>query len=114
MGDEFLLIPGRTTRQGTSMNEGKTTAGYTDEVNAVQLNEADMARLGLSDGDRVRLTSAWGTVEVACRAATKGELPAGLLFMAYGDASSKLMGGETHGTGMPTSKGFEVRLERVG
>jgi formylmethanofuran dehydrogenase subunit D len=33
--------------------------------------------------------------------------------MAYGDRSSRLMGGDTHGTGMPTSKGIDVRINRL-
>jgi formylmethanofuran dehydrogenase subunit D len=36
-----------------------------------------------------------------------------LLFIAYGDMSSRLMGGDTHGTGMPDSKGIDVELEKV-
>ena len=71
-----------------------------------------MARLGLSKGDRVRLTSEHGqVVEVGITPAKKDELPEGLLFIAYGDISSRLMGGDTHGSGMPTSKGLDVELE---
>jgi hypothetical protein len=45
-----------------------------------------MARLGLSDGDRVRLTGEEGqTVQVCIVLAKKDELPGGLLFIAYGD-----------------------------
>ena len=40
----------------------------------------------------------------------RNELPPGLLFISYGDASSRLMGGETHGSGMPDSKGLDVTL----
>ena len=50
---------------------------------------------------------------VALQAAKAGELPPGLLFLPYGDLSSRLMGGDTHGTGMPNSKGFDVELEKV-
>jgi formylmethanofuran dehydrogenase subunit D len=70
-----------------------------------------MARLGLAEGDRVRLKGEHGQVEVAVTAAKKDELPEGLLFIAYGDISCKLMGGDTHGSGMPTSKGMDVELE---
>jgi len=73
----------------------------------------DMQRLGLHEGDRVRLTSEQGQVEVAVTAAKKDELPEGVLFIAYGDVSSRLMGGDTHGSGMPTSKGIDVELEVV-
>jgi formylmethanofuran dehydrogenase subunit D len=77
------------------------------------MSPEDMARLGLKAGDRVRLRSEQGQVELACQAAKKGELPSGLLFLPYGDASSRLMAGDTHGTGMPNSKGIDVELEQV-
>ena len=73
-----------------------------------------MKRLGLAAGDRVRLRTEQGAIELACQAAKAGELPPGLLFLPYGDLSSRLMGGDTHGTGMPNSKGFDVELEKVG
>ena len=77
------------------------------------LEEEDMERLGLADGDRVRLTSENGSVDVAITTAKKDELPEGLLFIAYGDISSRLMGGDTHGSGMPTSKGIDVELVKL-
>ena len=70
-----------------------------------------MEQLGLTAGDTVRLTSDFGQAEVPVIAAKRDELPAGLLFIAYGDISSRLMGGDTHGSGMPTSKGLDVELE---
>ncbi|MEE3219442.1 MAG: formylmethanofuran dehydrogenase, partial [Planctomycetota bacterium] len=70
-------------------------------------------RLGLADGEQVRLTSEFGAIEVAIKTAKGGELPEGLLFIAYGDLSSRLMGADTHGSGMPTSKGIDVELEKV-
>jgi formylmethanofuran dehydrogenase subunit D len=73
----------------------------------------DMRALNIADGDRVRMWNAFGSVEVPVEAAKGDELPPGLLFISYGDISSQLMGGETHGSGMPDSKGFEVWVERV-
>jgi formylmethanofuran dehydrogenase subunit D len=52
-----------------------------------------------------------GEVTVPCKSA-KEECPPGLLFISYGDRSCRLMGGETHGSGMPTSKGMDVFLEK--
>jgi len=87
---------------------------YQTEINTLQVAPGDMERLGLAKGDRVRLTSERGqVVEVAVTPAKKDELPEGLLFIAYGDISSRLMGGDTHGSGMPTSKGFDVSLEKI-
>ena len=111
--ETFILIPGRTSRQGTTLNEGKFSAGYVEETGTLLACPDDMARLGLADGDHVRLRSEQGAVELPCEAAKPGELPPGVLFLPYGDLSSRLMGGDTHGTGMPDSKGFDVTLERV-
>jgi len=111
MPEEFILIPGRTSKQGTSLNEGKETDGYKDEVHTLRLNPDDMERLGLVEGDRVRMWNNVGDVVVGCRSG-KQELPPGILFISYGEISSQLMGGETHGSGMPDSKGIDVFVEK--
>jgi len=111
MAETFILIPGRTSDQGCGISEGKYKEKYQQQINSLQVSPEDMERLGLEKGNRVRLTSEGGSVEVAVVPAKKGELPPGVLFIAYGDLSSRLMGGDTHGSGMPTSKGLDVELE---
>ena len=111
--ETFILIPGRTSRQGTTLNEGKYSAAYLEETGTLLVNAEDMARLGLANGDRVRLRSEQGQIELPCQPAKGGELPPGVLFLPYGDLSSRLMGGDTCGTGMPSSKSFDVELERA-
>lgn len=114
MLEKFILIPGRTTDQGCGVSEGKFGDRYQKAVRALQVAPGDMSKLGLSEGDRVRLTGEEGqSVEVCITTAKKDELPEGLLFIAYGDISSRLMTGDTHGSGMPTSKGMEVTMELV-
>lgn len=114
MPETFILIPGRTADQGCGISEGKFQDKYQKEIRSLQVAPGDMTRLGLSSGDRVRLTGEEGqVVEVCIIAAKKDELPEGLLFIAYGDISSQLMGGDTHGSGMPTSKGMDVTMELV-
>lgn len=111
MPETFILIPGRTSDQGCGVSEGKYREKYQREINTLQVAPGDMKRLGLVVGDSVRLTSETGQVEVRVAPAKADELPEGLLFIAYGDLSSRLMGGDTHGSGMPTSKGIDVELE---
>ena len=114
MSETFILIPGRTSDQGCGISEGKFQDKYQAEINTLQVAPGDMARLGLAKGDRVRLTNDEGkSVEVAVAPAKADELPEGLLFIAYGDISSRLMGGDTHGSGMPTSKGIDVQLDVI-
>ena len=113
MSETFILIPGRTSKQGCGISEGKFGDGYQSEITTLQMAKDDMQRLGLTNGDTVRLTSPHGRVDVAVLAAKGDELPPGLLFIAYGDLSCRLMGPDTHGSGMPTSKGIDVGLEVV-
>ncbi|MCH8829908.1 MAG: formylmethanofuran dehydrogenase [Planctomycetes bacterium] len=112
MATEFILIPGRTAKQGTALCEGKETENYQREITELQMNPDDMARLDISEGDNVRMWNDVGNVTVSCKSGKK-ELPPGLLFISYGDISSQLMAGETHGTGMPDSKGLDVWVEKA-
>jgi len=113
VSEMFVLIPGRTSKQGVGISEGKFGETYQAETHLLLVAPEDMERLGLETGNWVRLTSESGHAEVAISAAKAGDLPPGLLFIAYGDISSRLMGGDTHGSGMPTSKGLDVQLELV-
>ena len=111
MPEPFILIPGRTAKQGCGISEGKFGDTYQQETGVLHVAADDMQRLSLQNGDRVRLRSDFGSVEVPVMGSKSDELPAGLLFIPYGDLSSRLMGADTHGSGMPTSKGLDVTLE---
>ncbi|HIA19593.1 MAG TPA: formylmethanofuran dehydrogenase, partial [Planctomycetaceae bacterium] len=87
MSDTYILIPGRTSKQGVGISEGKFGATYQDEITCLQVAPEDMATHGLADGDWVRLTSHHGQIDVAVKTARKDELPSGVLFIAYGDLS---------------------------
>ncbi len=113
MAETFILIPGRTSRQGAGISQGKFETDYQEEINTLQVAPEDCERLSLTKGDRVRLTGEHGQIEVAITPAKGDELPPGILFIAYGNLSSQLMGGDTHGSGMPTSKGMDVTLEKI-
>jgi len=113
MATPFVLICGRSARQGRGINEGKFSEAYRSEIGRLRMASDDMARLGWSEGQRVRVTSRFGQVEVELAPAGPDELPSGIVFMAYGDPSSRLMGADTEGSGMPTSKGLDVDLEKL-
>ena len=109
----MLLIPGRTTKQGTSLNAGKLKEEYLTITSTIEMNEDDMKSLKLEKGDAVRLTSAVGEVVVRCAPKKAADLPSGIIFMAYGPSSSELMSSDTAGSGMPLSKQIEVGVEAV-
>jgi formylmethanofuran dehydrogenase subunit D len=113
MAETMLLIPGRTNKQGTSLNAGKLKAEFRQVTSTVEMNVDDMARLGLKDGDEVRLRTSVGETIVRCKGRNSIDLPAGILFIAYGPCSSQLMDGDTAGSGMPLSKNLQVEVERV-
>jgi len=68
----FILIPGRTSSQGTTLNEGKFTSNYVEETSTLMMCAEDMTRLSLKDGDRVRLRSEQGFIELPCQGANLG------------------------------------------
>ena len=111
--DVFILVPGRSSQQGCGINEGKFGETYQAAISFVQMNPVDMSRLGLEENDSVELRSEFGQIRLPVHKAKADELPEGLLFMAYGHLSSQLMGGDTHGSGMPTSKGIDVTVSRI-
>ena len=107
----FILITGRTTKQGRAIHLGKEAKEYVEEVSTLQMNPKDMEALALKDGDPVRLRTQYGSTVVKCK---KGDIPEGLLFIAYGGFINALVGPDTQGTGMPDTKGIEVEVEKDG
>ena len=112
MAQTMILIPGRSSKQGTSLNAGKLKDEYRTVTSTVEMNENDMQRLGLSQGDAVRLSCATGESVVVCGKPRKAaDLPDGMLFIPYGPSSSELMESDTAGSGMPLSKQMLVQVE---
>jgi formylmethanofuran dehydrogenase subunit D len=108
----FILNAGRTSKQGQQINVGKDHTEYQAIVNTLTMNPEDMKTLGVVSGGSVRVRSEYGGEAVfQCK---EGKVPLGMLFVPYGPPTCRLMGGSTDGTGMPTSKGWEVEVEPVG
>jgi formylmethanofuran dehydrogenase subunit D len=114
MAEKMTLIGGRSSKQGAALCAGKLGPEYVEVSTTVEMNVEDMVRLGVQPNGRVRLRSPVGETVVRCKSRETKDLPPGLLFIAYGPASSALMGGDTAGTGMPISKNLEVEVEAVG
>src|SRR5262245_14059953 len=109
----FLMNAGRTTKQGQQVNVGKDHPEYQAIVSTLTMHPDDMRAVGVLPGGKVRVRTAHGEATFQC---TEGKVPLGMIFVPYGPPTSRLMGGSTDGTGMPTSKGWEVevRPEPVG
>ena len=106
----FTLHPIRTSKQGVHINVGKDHAEYEAMVNLLTMHPEDMKALNIPAGGTVRIRSADGEAMFQCQ---EGKVPLGMIFVPYGPPTCRLMGGETDGTGMPTSKGWDVDVELI-
>jgi len=106
----FLLNPSRTASQGVQINIGKFSDEYEAIVTTMEIHPEDMASLGVDEGDWVKVSTEFGSVQLKCKSA---KVPEGMLVVPYGPPTCKLMSGSTDGTGMPLSKGWEVDVERI-
>lgn len=110
MGESFILITGRTVKQANGMHKGKDSEAYRRATARVEMNAADMARLGIEEGQLIRVRSATGQVEMP---ANSGTVPAKMVFVPLGPVANSLIGPETEGTGMPSFKGLTVEIEPI-
>ena len=104
----FIMNAGRTSKQGQQINIGKDHAEYQSIVNTLIMHADDMRALGLNAGESVRARSEFGEAVFQCK---EGKVPTGMVFVPYGPPTCRLMGQSTDGTGMPTSKNWEVEIE---
>ena len=108
--NRFIMNAGRTSKQGQQINIGKDQPEYEAMVTTLTMNADDMKEEGIAAGATVRVRSGNGEGLFKCQ---PGKVPAGMIFVPYGPPTCRLMGDTTDGTGMPTSKGWEVELEVV-
>jgi formylmethanofuran dehydrogenase subunit D len=103
----FILNAARSAVQGSLINVGKDSEEYIALTNAMTMAPADMQEIGLAEGQMALIRTEFGEAPFKCES---GKIPLGMIFVAYGPPTCKLMGGDTDGTGMPTSKGWEVEV----
>jgi formylmethanofuran dehydrogenase subunit D len=103
----FILNASRSSKQGSLINVGKDSQEYQDLTNSMTMAAEDMAEIGLAEGQWAIVRTPFGEAPFKCQA---GKMPTGMIFIPYGPPTCKLMGGDTDGTGMPTSKGWEVEV----
>jgi formylmethanofuran dehydrogenase subunit D len=106
----LLLMPIRTSKQGQQVNIGKDHADYLAMTTTLTVHPDDLKERNIASGSRVIVRTDHGEAEFVC---TEGKVPRGMAFVPYGPPTCKLMGGDTDGTGMPTSKGWEFDMEEV-
>jgi formylmethanofuran dehydrogenase subunit D len=107
----LIMNAGRTSKQGQQINVGKDNDDYEAIVSTLTFHAEDLKALGVAAGGTVRVHSEYGgEATFRCQ---EGKVPRGMIFVPYGPPTCRLMGSETDGTGMPTSKNWEVEVEPV-
>jgi formylmethanofuran dehydrogenase subunit D len=106
----FIMNAGRTTKQGQQINSGKDNDDYRATVSTMTMHPEDMKAVGIQPGGNALVRSEYGEVTFKC---VEGKVPLGMIFIPYGPPTCHLMGRFTDGTGMPTSKGWEVEVEAI-
>ena len=109
-GRRYIMNAGRTTKQGQQINVGKDSPEYQALVSTLIMHADDMQEAGIASGGTVRVRSDNGEGIFLCK---EGKVPSGMIFVPYGPPTCRLMGSTTDGTGMPTSKGWEVEVEPI-
>lgn len=103
----FILNSSRSAKQGSLINVGKESEEYIALTTSMIMRAEDMASIGLVEGQSAIVRTEFGEAQFKCQA---GKEPEGMIFIPYGPPTCKLMGGDTGGTGMPMSKGWEVEV----
>jgi formylmethanofuran dehydrogenase subunit D len=110
MPRKFLMNAGRTTKQGQQINHGKDSPEYLGLTTTIIMHPDDMKEVGVPPNSMVLVRSETGEATFLCK---EGKVPSGMIFVPYGPPTCRLMGQTTDGTGMPTSKGWEVEVEPI-
>ncbi len=106
---EFTLITGRTVAQGEAMEKGKNLENFSRACASVELDPNDMVKIGVSEGDTVKIETPAGSVAV--KAVKSKDVPhEGIAFMPLGPWANTLVGSGTDGTGMPPFKGIKATV----
>ncbi|MCD6088096.1 tRNA CCA-pyrophosphorylase [Candidatus Bathyarchaeota archaeon] len=105
-----LIITGRTINQGCHKERGKLSKEYAESVSICEMNEEDMQKLGIKDGDRIKITTKYGSIVLTARRSRKIQHP-GIVFVPYGPWANYVIDSSTEGTGMPLLKGLPAYIE---
>lgn len=106
---ELTLVTGRTVGQGETL-ESKLSSEYMGYTAICELNEEDMATLGVKDGDTVKVITGEGDVVVYAKSSS---IDKGIAFIPLGPWSNSIVPEGTDSTGMPAFKGFKVKVEKT-
>jgi formylmethanofuran dehydrogenase subunit D len=106
---EVTLITGRTIGQGETVEE-KLSDEYMRQAAICELGEDDMKKLGVKDGEAIKIITDGGEV---CVFAKSSNLSKGIAFIPLGPWANAVIPEGTDSTGMPGFKGLRARIVKT-
>jgi len=104
------LLTGRTIEQGTAKECGKLSDEYFESVAVCELDPDDLKELGIKENSNVKISTKFGSVIVKAKESRRWP-HAKIVYMPYGIWANTVVDPHTHGTGMPSYKGFSAEVE---
>ncbi len=108
---KFTLITGRTFMQGVGMEVGKDSDLYKENTAVCYITVEDMSKLGIKEGDNVKIKTKYG--EVVVKALKSKDEHEGIVFIPLGPWANAVMSYETDSVAVPTFKGVEAEIEKT-
>ncbi|AXI25712.1 protein fwdD [Methanofervidicoccus sp. A16] len=109
---KFILNTARTIWQGEAIEAGKNLEMYRKAAAVCYINKEDMEKLGIKDGDTVKVISEYGDVVVYAKEANE-PMPEGMVFIPMGPWANWVVSPETDSTGMPSYKDVPVEIVKA-
>ena len=107
---EVCLLTGRTIDQGVGKEYGKLSKEYWESVAVCEIDPNDIKYLRIKDSDNVKITTDFGSVVLRAKESIRGP-HSKIIFIPYGPWVNLIINPKTHGTGMPSLKGFLAEIE---
>lgn len=105
-----ILVTGRTISQGTTREGKKKLKEYMESAAVCELDPEDLGKLGIKDGDLVRIKTSYGSVVVRAKASTQAP-HLGIVFIPLGPWANEVIGSDTDSIGMPSFKSIQAEIE---
>ena len=110
---DVKIVTFRDIFQYEAGKKGRYTDEYMKLSAQIILDKGDMAKLGVKDGQNVRIANDVSSVIVAAKASDDDPHP-GLAFMTNSPWSNQLVRDDTCSTGIPQFKGIVAKVATTG
>ncbi|MFP3985747.1 MAG: molybdopterin dinucleotide binding domain-containing protein [Candidatus Bathyarchaeia archaeon] len=104
------ILTGRTIDQGVTKEHSKLSDEYYEEVAVCEIDPDDLKKLGVKENSKVKVTTEYGSIVVKAKESKRGPHPK-IVYMPYGLWANIVVNPQTHGTGMPSFKGFTAEIQ---